>query len=89
MYINEMLKSGKICPSKSPYGALIFIILKLHSRGLRVIVDYCGLNVITIKDQYLLLLMINLMDCVVKAYWFTKFDLKNSYNLIHVAAGHE
>ena len=33
--------------------------------------------------------MINLMDCVVKAHWFMKFDLKNGYNLIHVAAGHE
>src|SRR5207248_6634236 len=33
--------------------------------------------------------MTNLMDHVAKARWFTKFDLKNSYNLIHVAAGHE
>ena len=88
-YIDEMLKSRKICPSKSPCGALTFIVPKLHGRGLRVVVDYCGLNAITIKDRYPLPLMTNLMDRVVKACWFTKFDLKNGYNLIHVAAGHE
>src|SRR5438046_2287894 len=75
VYIDEMLKSGKICPSKSPCGVPIFIVLELHGRGLRVVVDYCGLNAITIKDRYPLPLMINLMDCVVKAHWFMKFDL--------------
>ena len=49
-YIDEMLKSEKICPSKSSCGAPIFIVLKLHGRGLRVVVDYRGLNAITIKD---------------------------------------
>ena len=33
--------------------------------------------------------MTNLINYVVKARWFTKFDLKNGYNLIRVAAGHE
>ena len=49
-YIDEMLKSGKIRPSKSPCGAPIFIVPKPHGRGLRVVVDYRGLNAITIKD---------------------------------------
>src|SRR5947199_4681239 len=88
-YIDEMLKSGKICPRKGPCGAPIFIVSKLHGRGLRVVVDYRGLNTIIIKDRYPLPLMINLMDCVVKACWFTKFDLKNGYNLIRVVAEHE
>ena len=33
-YIEEMLKAGKIRPSKSPAGALIFFVPKLHGRGL-------------------------------------------------------
>ena len=88
-YIDEMLKSGEICPSKSPCGVPIFIVPKPHGRGLRVVVDYYGLNAITIKDRYPLPLMTNLMDRVAKARWFTKFDLKNGYNLICVVAGHE
>ena len=33
-YINEMLRMGKIRPSKSPASASIFFVLKLHGRGL-------------------------------------------------------
>src|SRR3954467_11612933 len=81
-YIDKMLKSGKICPSKSPCGAPIFIVPKSHGRGFRVVVDYRGLNAITIKDWYPLPLMTDLMDRVAKACWFMKFNLKNGFNLI-------
>ena len=88
-YLDEMLKSGKIRPSKSPAGAPIFIVPKPHGRGLRIVVDYHGLNAITIKDKYPLPLMTDLIDRVGKARWFTKFDLKNGFNLIRIAEGHE
>ena len=84
-----MLRAGKIRPSKSPTNALIFFVLKLHGRGLRIVVDYRGLNAITIKDRYPLPLMSELMDRVGKARWFTKFDLKNGFNLVRIASGHE
>jgi hypothetical protein len=66
-YLDEMLESGKIRPSKSPVGAPIFFVPKPHGRGLRVVVDYRGLNAITIKDQYPLPLMTDLTDRVAKA----------------------
>src|SRR5437764_12316774 len=81
-YLDEMLKSGKIRLSKSPAGAPIFIVPKSHGRGLRIVVDYCSLNAITIKDKYPLPLMTDLIDRVGKARWFTKFDLKNGFNVI-------
>jgi hypothetical protein len=39
-YLKEMFELGKICPSKSPTAALIIFVLKAHSRGLRLCVDY-------------------------------------------------
>ena len=88
-YIDEMLKTGKIRPSKGSAGAPVFFVPKTHGRGLRVVVDYRGLNAITIKDRYPLPLMSELMDRVGRAKWFTKLDLKNGYNLVRVASGHE
>ena len=88
-YIDEMLKSGKIRPSKSPAGSPIFFVPKSHGRGLQVVVDYRGLNAITIKDRYPLPLISELMDRVGKARWFSKLDLKNGFNLVHVAQGHK
>ena len=63
-YIDEMLKTGKIRPSKGSAGAPVFFVPKTHGRGLRVVVDYRGLNAITIKDRYPLPLMSELMDRV-------------------------
>ena len=88
-YLDEMLKSGKICPSKSPAGAPIFFVPKSHGRGLRIVVDYRGLNAITIKDCYPLPLITDLIDRVGKAQWFTKLNLKNSFNLVRIASSHE
>ena len=63
-YINEILKTGKIKPSKGSAEVPVFFVLKTHGRGLRVVVDYHGLNTIMIKDRYPLPLMSELIDCV-------------------------
>ena len=67
VYIKEMLKSGKIRPSKSLAGAPIFFVLKLYSKGLRVVADYQGLNAIIIKDRYPLPLILKLINHVGKS----------------------
>ena len=33
-YIDKMLKTGKIRPSKGSAGTLVFFVLKMHGRGL-------------------------------------------------------
>ena len=63
-YIDEMLKTGKIKLSKGSAGAPVFFVLKMHGRGLQVVVDYHDLNTITIKDRYLLPLMSELINHV-------------------------
>ena len=55
---------------------------------MRLVVDYRGLNAITIKDKYPIPLMPTLMEQVQESTWFTKLDLKNGFNLIRVKAGY-
>jgi len=59
-YITEMLNQAKICPSKSPAGAPILFVPKPHGRGLRLCVDYSGINMVTIMNSRPLPLMTEL-----------------------------
>jgi hypothetical protein len=88
-YLKEMLELGKIRPSKSPATAPIIFVPKAHGRGLRLCVNYHGLNKITIVNRYPLLIMSKLQDRVRGAKIFTKIDLKNGYNLIRIKPGNE
>ena len=80
----DMLTSGKICPSKSSAGATILFVPKKEGRGLRLCVDYRGLNKVTILNRYPLPLMNELRDRVRGAKLFTKLDRKSGYNLIWI-----
>jgi hypothetical protein len=88
-YLKEMLQLGKIRPSKSPAAAPIIFVPKAYGRGLRLCVDYQGLNKVTIANRYPLLIMSELQDRVRGAKIFTKIDLKNGYNLIRIKPGDE
>ena len=87
-YLDEMIKNGKIRPSKSSAGAPIFF-AKSPSGKLWIVVDYRGLNAIMVKDKYPLQLMTTLMEQVGTSKVFSKLDLKNGFNLIRIAAGDE
>jgi len=78
-----MLKQGKISPSKSPAGAPILFVPKPDGR-LRLVVNYRGLNKVTIHNAYPIPLMTELRDQVRDAQIFTKLDLKNGFHLIRV-----
>ena len=87
-YIEEMVSTGKIRPGKGHAGSPIFYVEEKTGK-MRLVVDYRGLNAITIKDKYLIPLMTTLMEQVQESTWFTKLDLKNGFNLICVKAGDE
>jgi len=72
-YLDEILKNGKIHPSKSSASAPIFFAKKPNSK-LRIVVDYRGLNAITIKHKYPLPLMTTLMKQVGTSQIFSKLD---------------
>jgi len=88
-WLKEMEKTGKIQRSTSPAGSPILFVPKPSGRGLRLCMDYRGLNKITIPNRYPLPLMQELQDRVQGAQWFTKLDLKNGFNLIRIRQGDE
>jgi hypothetical protein len=50
--------------------------------GLRLYVDYRGLNKVTIKNRYLLPLISKILDRLSGAKYFLKIDLKDIYYYI-------
>jgi len=83
-WLKEMEKTGKIKRSTSSAGSPILFVRKPSGRGLRLCVDYRGLNSIMVPNRYPLPLMQELQDRVQGAQWFTKMDLKNGFNLIRI-----
>jgi len=81
-YIKEMMRTGKIRQSTSSAGAPILFVPKPHGQGLRLCVDYRGINRVTIPNRYPLPLMQELQDGIQGAQFFTKIDLKNGYHLV-------
>jgi hypothetical protein len=55
--LKEMLETGKIRHSKSPSAMLILLIPKAHGSGLRLCINYGGINKLTIVNQYPLPIM--------------------------------
>jgi hypothetical protein len=73
-YIDENLKKGFIWQSKFPNDVRILFVKKKDGY-LQMCVDYCGLNQLTIKNQYLLPLISKLLDQLNHVKVYTKFDL--------------
>ena len=65
-YINNKLAQGYIRLSMSLINTSIMFVLKKY-RKLRLCINYCKLNVITVKDKYLLPLANKLRDKLYKA----------------------
>ena len=88
-WLKDMLRTGKIRRSTSSVSSPILFVPKPHGRGLRLCVDYRGLNRVTIANRYPLPLMSELQDRIRGAQFFTKIDLKNGYHLVRIKEGDE
>ena len=77
--LNELLKKGLIQPSSSPWGCPA-IFVKKKDESLRMCVDYCPLNAVTIKNKYPLPRIDILFDQLSKAKVFSKIDLRSGYH---------
>jgi len=73
----------------SSVSSPILFIPKPHGCGLRLCVDYRGLNRVTIANRYPLPLMSELQDRIRGAQFFTKIDLKNGFHLVRIKVGDE
>src|SRR5215471_4577753 len=87
-FLEDNLNWGFIQTSESHHGAPV-VFAKKKDGGLHVCMDFRGLNNITKKDQYPLLLISNLLDAPRKAPIYTKIDLWHAYHLVCICEGDE
>jgi hypothetical protein len=87
-YLDEDLYKNFIQHSKSLASTPILFVKKKDG-SLWICVDYCGLNKIMIKNQYLLLLISRLLDQFGQTKVCTKINLQGAYNLVRIKGGDE
>ena len=87
-YLETSMGSGRIRRSISPAGAPVMFVPK-KGGGLRLCVDYRGLNQITIKNRTPLPLISETLDRLEGAKIFTKLDLADAYHRLRIREGDE
>jgi len=84
--IKKLLEKGWVTDSHLRYAAPI-IFVKKPDATLRMCVDYRGLNSITIKDQYPLPYIEDLLDKLHEARVLTKLDWASGYHQVRIHPG--
>ncbi|OCK92492.1 uncharacterized protein K441DRAFT_570836, partial [Cenococcum geophilum 1.58] len=74
-YLDKNLSKGFIKASLSPIAVPVIFIKPSGDRTIRLYIDYRGLNKITIKNRYLLLLISKMLDKLFRVKIFIKLDL--------------
>ena len=74
VFLKENLGSGRIQPSKSPMASPVFFIKKKDG-SLQLVQDYRALNAITVKNKYLLPLILELITKLRGVKYFTMLDI--------------
>jgi hypothetical protein len=81
--LQELLDQGYFRPSSSPWGCSTLFVKK-KDRTLRLCVDYCPLNEVTIKNKYPLPCIDLLFDQLAGAKVFSKIDLRSGRHQIKI-----
>ena len=87
-FISEQLRKRYIRPSKSPQTALVFFVGKKDGKK-RMVQDYWYLNEWTIRNNYPLLLISDVIENIGTKRVFTKMNLRWDYNNMRIKEGDE
>ena len=89
-FLKENLLSGCIRPSKSPMVSPVFFVKKKDGK-LQFVQDYWKLNMMMVKNTYLLPLVLDIINWISdsKARSFTKLDVCWGYNNVRIKEGDE
>ena len=87
-FISEQLRKRYIRPSKSPQTALVFFVGKKDGKK-RMVQDYQYLNEWTIRNNYPLLLISDVIESIGTKRVFTKMNLRWDYNNMRIKEGDE
>ncbi|XP_052469911.1 uncharacterized protein LOC128026690 [Carassius gibelio] len=83
-HIQELMKSGIIKESRSPYASPIVIARKKNG-SVRMCIDYRTLNARTVPDQYTTPRIDDALDCLSGSRWFSVLDLRSGYYQISMS----
>ena len=87
-FVKEQLRKGYIWLSKSPQMALVFFVGKKNGKK-QMVQDYRYLNEWTIKNNYPLPLISDVLENIGMKKLFTKMDLRWGYNNVRIKEGDE
>ena len=76
--ISDLLDTGVISKSKSPYASPVVLVRK-KDKTLRVCVDFRKLNARTVKDSYPIPRISETLKALSGAEWFCSLDLQSGY----------
>jgi hypothetical protein len=82
-HVADLLLKGYIEPSTSPYGAPVLFVRKKDG-SLRLCIDYRALSKVTIKNNYPLPRIDDLLDRLNGSTCFSSIDLKSGYYQIPI-----
>jgi len=87
-FLHNELEKGYIRESKSPYASSFFFVRKKDGK-LRPVQDYRKINAVTIRNQYPLPLIADLICDLSNAHIYTKLDVRWGYNNVRIREGDE
>ena len=87
-FIKKQLRKGYIRPSKLPQTVLVFFVGKKDGKK-QMVQDYQYLNEWTVKNNYPLPLILDVIKNIGTKKVFTKIDLRWRYNNVRIKEGDE